>query len=766
MLTLGQEITPFSSLSQNLIDSFMHKLYVSLLMMLIGGAAMPSLLAQPVNDDVCNAIALPVDGTTNSYNNFGSTTQPGESTIAPPLGNGAGNFAWYETTITHSVWFTFVAPPSGALSIDLCNGGVGTDFDTQVAVYEVGDCNNFATFTLRGANDDIIGDCPGPGDQYASILDISCLTPDSTYYILIDGWVSLPTSADSVGNFGISLIPVPGEALAVEFVQLDPVCVGGSNGAVAALVSGGGFPYTYAWSTGSTDSAVTNLGPGTYTLAVTDVCDSVLVDTVVLMPSGGSTPLTAMAGDDVTFCQGNSVELAGMATGGAPRQGRKGYVVSGTLGLANLKLREPVPTTTPIGPVGAAAVFAADFAFGVLYGLSDAADQLVAIDTASGATTVVGGAGKISGHTWTGLAFDQTTNTLYGISTNVTTSQLYTLDPGVGTATPTVTVDMVLPIWLAIDTNGVMYSLDIATDRLYTIDPTTGLSTEIGPTGFNANFAQDADFDPETNELYLLSYGTGFATSVMRIADVNTGYCFVLGDVPGAGNATGFAISENNVAPFSYTWSPALALSNPFIANPVASPPATSTYTLTVVDECGAISSDAIVVNVGEPGTLSLSSQPFNDSTGVVGSATASVTGGTSPFTYLWSNGDTTATTQVSAPGTYSVVVTDAAGCTLEDNVEVSDITAIDPLLAAGIGALHVYPNPAGDHVTVQMELVQASEVALTLFDARGQTLMQRQLGRTLATETSLDLQSLPTGVYLLRVVTAQGQFLTRISHF
>ena len=42
---------------------------------------------------------------------------------------------------------------------------------------------------------------------------------------------------------------------------------------------------------------------------------------------------------------------------------------------------------------------------------------------------------------------------------------------------------------------------------------------------------------------------------------------------------------------------------------------------------------------------------------------TANVTGGLAPYSYLWSNGETTASINVTSLGTYSVTVTDATGC-------------------------------------------------------------------------------------------------------
>lgn len=48
-----------------------------------------------------------------------------------------------------------------------------------------------------------------------------------------------------------------------------------------------------------------------------------------------------------------------------------------------------------------------------------------------------------------------------------------------------------------------------------------------------------------------------------------------------------------------------------------------------------------------------------------------SVTGGTGPFTYLWSDTDSTAMISVFTDGAYSVTVTDMAGCTAEAEIQI-----------------------------------------------------------------------------------------------
>jgi gliding motility-associated-like protein len=60
------------------------------------------------------------------------------------------------------------------------------------------------------------------------------------------------------------------------------------------------------------------------------------------------------------------------------------------------------------------------------------------------------------------------------------------------------------------------------------------------------------------------------------------------------GNPSAF----NGTPPFTYNWSPATGLNNPGIANPVASPMVTTTYTLVVEDNFSIIASDQVTVTV------------------------------------------------------------------------------------------------------------------------------------------------------------------------
>ncbi|MGI4866625.1 MAG: choice-of-anchor D domain-containing protein [Janthinobacterium lividum] len=98
--------------------------------------------------------------------------------------------------------------------------------------------------------------------------------------------------------------------------------------------------------------------------------------------------------------------------------------------------------------------------------------------------------------------------------------------------------------------------------------------------------------------------------------------------------------------------------------------------------------------------------------------------------------------------GSYTVVVTSAAGCvSLPSASQAVVLAATAPTPAAG---LQVYPNPA--HLSAEVRLPAALLISrVELVNALGQVVYQRTLAAT-TQQFSLDLTGLATGVYALRV--------------
>ncbi|HRO40202.1 MAG TPA: hypothetical protein PLZ25_09820, partial [Flavobacteriales bacterium] len=124
----------------------------------------------------------------------------------------------------------------------------------------------------------------------------------------------------------------------------------------------------------------------------------------------------------------------------------------------------------------------------------------------------------------------------------------------------------------------------------------------------------------------------------------------------GANNGS-ITASSTGVAPFSYSWSNGASTAT---INNLAP----GQYTVQVTDANGCQDSETFTVT--QPAALGGSVQTVNATcNNSNGSATANITGGTSPYTYVWSSGGTGSTENNLAAGTYGVDVTDAHGCTL-----------------------------------------------------------------------------------------------------
>ena len=136
---------------------------------------------------------------------------------------------------------------------------------------------------------------------------------------------------------------------------------------------------------------------------------------------------------------------------------------------------------------------------------------------------------------------------------------------------------------------------------------------------------------------------------------------------------------------FSYNWSPTLpnGSSQSSYSNLSA-----GTYTLTVYDSiCSLSISDSYTINNPDSLTYSTSSLDNRscDSISCTGLISADLYGGTQPYQYQWSNGDTSQSISSLCAGSYSVILTDANSCqTYYDTITIIDTVGVASLSIVG----------------------------------------------------------------------------------
>ena len=118
------------------------------------------------------------------------------------------------------------------------------------------------------------------------------------------------------------------------------------------------------------------------------------------------------------------------------------------------------------------------------------------------------------------------------------------------------------------------------------------------------------------------------------------------------------------------------------------------THTLVITD--GRMDMDTLQITIpGAPPLLAQLTGTDVVCPGIAGSASIIPQGGTAPYSYLWSNGDTTATTTGLPAGLHTVTLTDANGCTLTDSVEIGS----SGHLTLGISIQPISCHDSGDGI-------------------------------------------------------------------
>jgi len=155
----------------------------------------------------------------------------------------------------------------------------------------------------------------------------------------------------------------------------------------------------------------------------------------------------------------------------------------------------------------------------------------------------------------------------------------------------------------------------------------------------------------------------------------------------------------------------------------VVSPTTTATYSLTAWNYLFCTKSceshNTVTVTIG---TLSVTATCTSATCGN-NNATATINGGTSPYTYNWSNGQTAITATGLATGTYSVTVSDVSGCSSTQTVTVTSVnntinssaTSTQAICSANNGTATVNASGGTNPFTYSWNNGQTTSVAVTL---------------------------------------------------
>lgn len=253
------------------------------------------------NDDACGATPVTLGST--PFSNVNATAQanepsPGAGTDVSSC-NSQDGWCSFELDVNNSVWFTFQAPASGCVSI------VGDGFDSQVALWDVTDCNDFTTFVEVAANDDSGDDVVPTANIFSGgIIEAACLVPGRTYYIQVDGFNGASTANGTlhVIDCGGSLPTVDAGDCQSRYTGYAPA-EADTNFLLATAT--GVAPFTFVW-TAAGDPAIHFQIDGDSTSSIAVQPDSNTTYTVTVTDDRGCTATSTVEVNVIDVSCGNN----------------------------------------------------------------------------------------------------------------------------------------------------------------------------------------------------------------------------------------------------------------------------------------------------------------------------------------------------------------------------------------------------------------------------------------------------------------------------
>lgn len=605
--------------------------------------------------------------------------------------------------------FTWAPPPGGgqnsANATGLCAGNY-----TVLITDQITGCDTLVPITI---------DSPAAIDVQGAVTDATCASEcDGAIDIIITGgqapygitWAPPPGAGQGTTNvtglcegpYTVTVVDALGCDTTVSFavnappplvasvITTDVTCAGDCDGTATVDVQGGVSPYTYLWSPvppcGQGTPVVTCFcaGPGSVTITDANGCDTTINFTISEPPPLQVTPSQT----DVScggLCDGTAtVDVIGGAepytyvwTPGPPvGQGTNSASglcagpisvtitdANGCIITQNFIILEAVPLQLSLQVLPASCPGVCDGSAGVI---------------------VTGGVAPYS-YLWAPPpGTGQGTADVTGLC-----PQAYslTVTDAVGCDT---TIAFTVPAPPPIDASGVVTDATCNGD----CDGAIVLTVSGGNGSFTYVWTNNPPVGQGTGSVSGLCAGTYDVTITSGACD--TTLSFTVNEPPpfdasvattdptcaGLCDGTATVTALGGTAPLTYLWNPNV--------NGQGTPDATDlcpgNYTVTVTDAAGCDTTLAFIINEPIPIVVDLVTTPASCGGACDGTATATPSGGTAPYTYDWQappgGGQGTPNAVDYCPGAYTLTVTDAVGCSVVVPFAISTPSGID---ASGI---------------------------------------------------------------------------------
>jgi hypothetical protein len=592
---------------------------------------------------------------TNESCHGGST---GTASAHPASGTGSYTYSWTTSPVQTSstamnlaagTYTVFVTDSAGCTAnttatITQPSAITGTTSETNVL------CNGAATGTASAS---IAGGTPpynyswstSPAQMTASAANLSA----GSYTLTV-----MDTN-NCVFNQTITITQAP--AIVLTTTTVNAHC-GQSNGSATVTASGGTGAFTYSWNTVPTQSTATAaaITAGGYSVTVTDNSGCVQTATAIINNTNAAVVTTTHV-NATCSTSSNGSALAMVSGGSHPFTYSWSTVPSQSTAAASglTPGSYTVVVTDSLGCTSAVAVLISSPP--ALTGTITAMN--VMCNGAGNGTATVAATGGTPHYTYSWNTIPaQTGSTATSLSPGTYTVTITDSLGCSGSAVTTITQ----PSPLALNTANTHTSCHGTTD---------GTSNAVVSGGTSPYIYSWSTNPPQTTQM---ATGLGAGTYSITVTDVNgctstsnttiiqpVSIALATSSTPATcGNSDGSAtvvLTAGGIAPISYSWSSGATTS-------VASNQGAGMYSVVVTDSAGCSAMDTAYISNSGLGTITFSI--LNGCVGVSnGSVSATLSGGTAPYTYSWSTvpPQTTATASGLAPGSYNVMIADSFGC-------------------------------------------------------------------------------------------------------